>query len=467
MTGMDQAPMGKVGVVPSVDRYFVPAGLVVHDGISEVDGVPELVVMDFGRQLAHRLTGDAAEVFTDIRRERTTDGVSLEIVDTLISCGLVRRADEARPVVGRRALISTAAAIGVTTLVLPSSPAAASGVGGASFMVSSSTPYYGVAEFTVSGDDPTIMDGDLTDWFTSNNNRPRFVDGDTGVTRPVVEGQVFTVPNGVNTITVHAYATSGEGASGNFSVDQTFGYSLGGTVSMSYAVLPGDRFRIVAGTSAPGGSGALSTTYGALRGGNGGRGVGVYKIGEEPVWIAVAGAGGGVGGVESSSVGRGPNGGSGGINTSKANGMAAAFSGSGEGGRNGVAQPGNGAAGFDGVGTADDGGSGTANGRTSESTTTTVPGAAPVFPELWLGDGGAGGSGGIGGGAGGSGYFGGGGGGAGSGTGEGANLGYGGGGGAGGSYVVSLGLVGEPAYDWMHTALAGGPKVVIEFDLAS
>jgi hypothetical protein len=442
-------------------------GLVVHDdpdpamtGRSSLGH--DLVVMDFDRQVAHRLAGPAAEVFRTVHRGRTPASSATEVVEGLVACGLLCDGDIARPVVGRRALISTAAAIGVTTLVLPSSSAAASEVGITGFMVSSSSPYYGVVEFTASGVEP---EGGLTDYFTASNQPPRFVD-DEGNTSGVVTGSVFTVPNGANTITVHAYGTSGEGASGNFTADETFGYSLGGTVSMSYAVLPGDRFQIVAGSSASGGSGATSTGYGVLRGGNGGRGVGLYKIGQDPVWVAVAGGGGGVGGVDSASTGRGPNGGSGGINTSKANGTSSAFAGSGDGGRNGVAQPGGGAAGFDGVGTSDDGGSGTANGRTSVPSTTTTEPTEPELPEMWLGDGGPGGSGGIGGGAGGSGYFGGGGGGAGSGEGTAANLGYGGGGGAGGTYVVALGLVGTPTYDWAHTPLADGPKLVIEFDLA-
>lgn len=409
------------------------------------------------------------------RGEQPAPGTE-KIVDGLVSCGLVHCHDDVRPLVGRRALISTAAAIGVTTLMLPPSSAAASGAGGLGIMgamATMSSGSYGVVEFLAAqpGGAQYSLTGEVLDWAPSLEGSPEFVDDETNERLPVVDGAVFTVPNGVNVITVHAYATSGEGASGDFSVDETYGYSLGGTVSMSYAVLPGDRFQIVAGGTAPGGAGDSATQYGVLRGGSGGRGVGLYKIGEEPVWVAVAGGGGGVGGVETNSFGRGPNGGSGGINTSKANGTASALAGSGQGGTNGVAQPGGGAAGFDGIGTADDGGSGSANGRTQvpPTTTTTTAPVPPVYPTMWLGDGGAGGSGGIGGGGGGSGYFGGGGGGAGLGGNAeaGANLGYGGGGGAGGSYVVSLGLVGTPAYDWAHRPVSDGPRVVIEFDIAT
>jgi len=242
----------------------------------------------------------------------------------------------------------------------------------------------------------------------------------SGTTISSQGASTYTVPEGVNSITVKMWGGGG-GSGGSASSHNGGAGGGGGFVSSTLSVTPGEVLDVYVGGG--GGGGAFCSGFGCGGGQGGGGGGGHSSIyrGSEPLLIAAGGGGGGGGRTSSEAGGAGGAGGG----TTGANGLAVGTGGLGGGGGT---QSAGGAAG---TGTSCSGNSGSAfagalarhyTGSCTDSNQTNGG----------LATGGAGGRAGLGGATGaggGSGYYGG-------GSGGSANSGSGGGGGGGSSYAT-------------------------------
>lgn len=399
-----------------------------------------LVVTDRTSGRAHELTGVAADAVRAVVAKADITAFDPGVLDVLVANGVLAVRDQALlPRVTRREALAAAAAVGVTTVALPRAAAAASTVGSeGTGGEGEGGGAYSSVDFRwdpITGNPEEWSAEDNTDQDGYDGQAPILTAGFTGSRASVV------VPEGHDYMEVYAIGGPAPG----------FERSVG-TVFARFMVKPGDTIQAVVGESAAGGGGTYSTNDFDGTGGDGGRGLGVYRQGLSATtgtWIVIAGGAGGAGGA--STYDEYARGGFPSLLAAEANGrpqeigdleppfLSPTFDLSGKGGIGAIGSAGTGGAG--GAAGANGGNVGSA-GSSGSATLGTDPMSLAAG-----GNGGAGGSGtgtsattpasgSVGGSGGGSGYRGGGGGG-GSGSGGPVNFvtRYGGGGGAGASYV--------------------------------